>query len=244
MDDTQPNESLLPTSQTQEPIITPKRNNRHRIILIFLVGFIICGLGVYTFAHIQTTRLSKSNPTNIQVTTSPTPTPITWLTYTDSEIGFSIKYPEPKREYDKTVFPVKQYISGNLSDGYRLQLTNDTLAKGYYFQITLIKDRTTTDFLSYWKKGQVGEGAFIFTSCTQTTCTGHYTSGRPFSYDFSSLTVSGKEAFVVNDRLSNYTDGKPIFTQRVYLRQKDYIMEIDKGQLDEANQILNSLTFL
>jgi hypothetical protein len=236
---TQPVESVSESSDTQR---TPKKIRTPHLLFFLILGFIVSGLGVYALAYTKMSHPSLSTVPTPMIST--TPTPITWHTYTDSEIGFTIQYPEPKNPAQKNTFPVKQYISNNLSDGYRLQLTNDVMGKGYYFVMTFTKN-TTTDFLTYWKQGQTKGGSFSFDSCTQTTCTGHYRGSKnSFTYDLAEVMVAGKKAFTIKDRLTNYTDGIPLFTQRLYLRQNDYLIEIDKGESDEATYMLNSLTFL
>src|SRR4051812_32886743 len=106
MDELQSTESLDSVPPPTESPLPPKKKRTFPIFFFILIGIVISGFCIYSFARTQATHMSQV--TTLSPITSPTPTPIIWQTYTDSDIGFSIQYPEPKNPDQKNMFPVKQ----------------------------------------------------------------------------------------------------------------------------------------
>jgi hypothetical protein len=255
--------TVKPLVQSQ-PFLNLINNQKgfHQITLGILILLLVAGGGAYYLiirkdsssvrvqdrSDITTPSDSsiKTTPSSEQKTLNPLVDTSQWKIYTDNEIGYQISFPESKKEYYKNRLPAKQYLSENLSDGYGLILTDDTIGQGYYFMITIHKKNNNLSLLDYWKKYKE-KGSFVFDNCSINECIGHYTqgTGKTYRYEIKDESVSGKNAVKIIDVKENYgTNERAVFTEYLFIDlNPTYYMEINKGSSDIADAILSTLKF-
>ena len=105
-----PQNSTVPTIPPPQPLappvspVFPKKNN---LVVILLSIFLVITLLISGYLFLQVQKLNKELA-GLQIQVQPTPTPFpetppadptaNWQTYSNQEIGFSIKYPQGWRE--------------------------------------------------------------------------------------------------------------------------------------------------
>lgn len=230
----------------KKTVIKKSSIKKQSILAIFAWILIIVAITTVAEYFFISPKFFSQNNQNEMAKNSQTDTINTsnWQTYSDSDFPFSVKYPKSKRSPGE--FPVKQYLSQDLSDGYRLTLTDDIFGKGYYFQIIVHRnDLNGAILLNYWKNVQQSStGSTI--SCTETTCTETpKNSTVQYVYRIKNLTLDGKNGIRITNTLQGYDANMRLLSPEhiIINMSPNYLMEINKGVSATAEAILKSITF-
>lgn len=114
-------EAPIQTPALSEPILKPKKFPWIKIAIILIILAAIIPSSVLLFSKSKETKVQIQTAT---ITPSPTPDPTAnWKTYTNNELGFSIKYPKnwgepvwPCHTNDSVCFSVRGYNTANYQE--------------------------------------------------------------------------------------------------------------------------------
>lgn len=106
-------------TQTQTPPISQPKKGIPKLAIFAVVVFVVLAAiisAVFAFKDQLGNLVEKPTPTPAPQVVAPSPTPdptANWQTYTNSELGFSLKYPDNLQVYDSVSMPeCKEALSG------------------------------------------------------------------------------------------------------------------------------------